>query len=179
MVVIRKQQQGFTLVELVVIIVLLGIMAAVAMPKFFSMSTYQVRAAYDEVAGAVRYAQKLAVASGCEVRVQIDTTEYEDRYVLEQRSITPADDIHDDCASGDFKLIDIGHPVKIITKDGLVFNGPEVNADKINIALTSTPDTFIFDAMGRVVSGNDIEVKVGSSPIEVIAETGYVYEVEP
>jgi len=55
--------KGFTLIELVVILLVLGILAVVALPKFFNLSDYQERAAYDEVAGAVRYAQKLAVGS--------------------------------------------------------------------------------------------------------------------
>ena len=64
----RCWQRGFTLVELVVIILLLGIVSAVAVPKFFNLSDYRTHAVYNEVAGAVRYAQKLAVASGCEVQ---------------------------------------------------------------------------------------------------------------
>ena len=35
---VRKQQQGFTIIELVVVIVILGILAAVAFPKFQDLS---------------------------------------------------------------------------------------------------------------------------------------------
>jgi MSHA pilin protein MshA len=35
---VRKQEQGFTIIELVVVIVILGILAAVAFPKFQDLS---------------------------------------------------------------------------------------------------------------------------------------------
>jgi MSHA pilin protein MshA len=53
-----KKQSGFTLIELVVVMVILGILAAVALPKFVDMST-QARVA--KMAGAVG-AVKSAVA---------------------------------------------------------------------------------------------------------------------
>lgn len=74
---ITNQQKGFTLVELIVVIVILGVLSAVAAPKFFDQQEYQERAFKDELVSALRFAQKRAVASGCSMRVEISTTGFD------------------------------------------------------------------------------------------------------
>ena len=56
------RQNGFTITELVVAISIVGVLAAVAVPRFIGTDSFKSRGFYDSAQSAVRFAQKTAIA---------------------------------------------------------------------------------------------------------------------
>lgn len=66
------RRRGFTLVELVMVLVIVGVLAVFAAPRFMERSTYSSLGFYDQTKSTIRYAQKLAVAQNRPVYVRLN-----------------------------------------------------------------------------------------------------------
>lgn len=69
-----RQSAGFTLTELVMVIVVLGILAAVAIPRMTGSSDYRGLEFHDRTVAALRYAQKTATSHRRHVCVAFTAT---------------------------------------------------------------------------------------------------------
>lgn len=68
-------QHGFTLIELVTVITILGLLSVAVIPRFASTSNFETRTAQDQLISAVRQAQQLAMnkAVSANVQLQVDS----------------------------------------------------------------------------------------------------------
>jgi len=70
----RHPQRGFTLLELTVVMIVIGVLAAAAVPSFNGVSGFAARGARDTVVATLRYAQQSAIAMRRNVCVSLSTT---------------------------------------------------------------------------------------------------------
>lgn len=127
---------------------ILGILAAVAVPRFFDRNIFDSRGFYDQVLSTLRYAQKTAVAQHRFVCVSFTAN-----------SITLTSGTSAACGSN--LSGPAGQTPYIVTAEG--------------DATLSGAANFSFNALGRASAAQDITVSGYPTHILVEAETGYVH----
>ncbi len=145
----RFRQSGFTLVELIMTMVIVGILAAVAAPRFFETSVFQSRGFADQVQATLRYAQKVAIAQ----RRFVCAAFTGNRITLTTGATAAC-----------------GTPLVSPTGDASYVINASAGA-----TFTAVPANFSFDALGRPSLAQTINITGATNAIVVEAETGYVH----
>lgn len=142
---------GFTVVELVVVIVLLAILSVYAVPRFVGVASFERSGFYQETVSAARYAKRLAMGRGDKVRIRFSANGYKLFYRENSQSFAA--------------LPERGHPVS------------SANRDDIRISSgASLPHNATFNALGRCERGckGGLDITVGGKKMTIHEETGYV-----
>lgn len=146
--------RGFTLIELVTCIVIIGVLAVVAAPRFFDVQPYGARGYAGEIAAALRAARQVAVASSCEVRVTLDPAT---GYQAFQRA-----------AAGNTCSAAGAWDVPVRLQDGAVLAGTPPQG----IALAPAAQ-ITFDSVGRA-AGAPAAITIDTFVVRVDPNSGFV-----
>lgn len=150
------KHQGFTIVELVAVIVITGLITAIAAPRFIGRDAFDARGAYGTLLSALRYAQKTAIAQRTNVFVNLD---------ISTRTVCLG--YNNSCSPA---VID---PAT---------QAPYIKTLPNSIALSASAINFAFDGLGRPVPNSQVSFQIQNAivatdptrTITVEAETGYV-----
>jgi Tfp pilus assembly protein FimT len=162
-------QYGLSYIELVIIVIILGVIAAAAMPMLSSNDPAKLDNAANEVANAVRFAQAEAIRTKISYGINTDATNERIR-VYRLSGTTPTYDIYHPI---DKKLYDIqmktdtyvagvdlvsanfvfgGAATSTTNLDFSVEGSPKVTSAGVDYMLTSGAITLSFRSQKRVIS---------------------------
>jgi MSHA pilin protein MshC len=159
----RRTCGGFTLVELVLVLTIAGVLAAVAVPRMVDRSAFQTHGSAAEIRTALRYAQMLALAKNREVCVDVNANVLSLTFDSSLNPVPPP-----------------GVCAPSVTRPG---EGTLAYTVPMPANITLTPNmAFRFDGQGRPTSNLAVPwiaavtfTVGGSAPVIVDAETGYVH----
>lgn len=144
---------GFTLVELIVVILIIGILSISIAPRFFTISSYEERRALDELLTALRHTQQMAMNRGGNIRLVLTANDFTVELTDGTQLRSPDGSRHSTCVT------------PICYKKS--FEGVSASI------LPAGP--IIYDGLGKPNTG--FTILIGSKQIQIEAETGYAHQI--
>ena len=171
---VPSRSHGFTLIELIMVVVILGVLAVVAAPRILNTGDFAARGFHDETLSILRYAQKTAIAQRRMVCV-IGTANSVTLTFFDSTSAVPLVNGCNEPLTGPTGK----RPADILAKSGVTYFTSAPGA----VPSIAAP-SFNFDGLGQPVDGSGaalaanqvIQVNNASNTITVEAATGYVHE---
>ncbi|MBS0286386.1 MAG: prepilin-type N-terminal cleavage/methylation domain-containing protein [Proteobacteria bacterium] len=153
-------EKGFTLTELLMVIVLIGIVGASVAPLLSDTTFFQKRFFLDEFSNMLRFAHKISTATGCDIVIKYKDNNHIGLYMKQN------------CTQGDFTrpivspyLIEAGSAYELVV--------PKIPP------LVNLP--IFIDKMGKVYNAQnrwqpEIVFSVDNQHIVIDGFSGFVYE---
>jgi MSHA pilin protein MshC len=159
------QSRGFTLIELIMVIIIMGVLAVVAAPRIINTGDFYARGFHDETLSYLRFAQKTAIAQRRTVCVTFSTNSL---------TLTIAS------ATASFNCTTAG---ALIGPKGETTVTLSAKSTVAFASLPSPPSDFNFDGQGQPITSlgaamatQTFQVSGASNSITVETVTGYVHE---
>jgi len=149
---------GFTVVELLIVVVILSIVALTAIPMMSSAASIQIRSAANMIAADVEYARSMAISRGQNFSVVFDKN------------------------ADSYQIVDVsGNVIQHPVKKGFTYvvnfrNDSRLSRVDITNASFNGIQTVEFDCLGSPVNGGTVNLQAGAvtATISVEPVTGFV-----
>ena len=187
-----RRASGFTMIELITVIILVGILGGVGLCRFSDNSVFENRSYADQLKSLIRYAQKLAIAQNRAVFVRSGPSGFAVCFqsgcgAANQLAAAPGGSNSGSAATTAFCTLN-----NVYVANWMCEAPPNANvvvtSDVVRDEFAAGTGFFYFDSMGRPYNRGDalgastfarmtLNVRRGASTYQIVveSETGYVH----